>query len=712
MQLEALDKASIRKNDIPFHVMGTDDPRNCPISKNNGVAEIPEQLNSITHQINYSAIDDSDESDNSCDEVFEDNFDAQDWFYSDEIEVYSSDDDTNEIDTETVRVVINEESFLSSSFLSSKLQLILSYWAIDHNISHSAITDLLHSIKGDLPDLTELPYDARTLLKTPKFTGDIDIMENGQYCHFGMKTCLEKIVLNSKNHNESDEEIKLIVNIDGAPIGQSSEKSLWPILCSNYNSQQVYIIGVFAGESKPHDPNIFLKKFVDDSINFVNNGIEVNEKQYSVRIHALICDAPAKAFILNTKYHSGYDSCSKCTIEGTMFKCVCFPLENNYIHGEIPRLRYDHEFENDAYVGTYQRASSILNNIPKLGLVSGVPLDCLHLLYLGATRKLLLSWMFAKTQYKLPQIKIDIISSNLLILKNCILYEFAREPRKLKYIKLFKGTEFRQFLLYTGIIVLKNVVSNNVYFNFVTLHVAVTILNSPNLCKLSEWLKYASELLQKFVFDYQQLYGKRFVTHNTHNLLHLVEDCRKYGLLENFSAFSFENHLRQIKKMLRKGDRPLSQLVRRTAEIDFLKVNGDVPNFDGKVIFTKEHAIGPIIRGVTVIHQFSMAKFKNFKLNCGDDKNNCVQLRNGSIVLVKNFVTLNDDKKSFIGIELKTIGNVYEYPCTSNLLGTFEVKDENNQLKFWSIDDIVCKMCKFDFEKKNYSCTNVAHDSH
>uniref|UniRef100_A0ABD2WB50 DNA-directed RNA polymerase n=1 Tax=Trichogramma kaykai TaxID=54128 RepID=A0ABD2WB50_9HYME len=397
MQLEALDKASIRKNDIPFHVMGTDDPRNCPISKNNGVAEIPEQLNSITHQINYSAIDDSDESDNSCDEVFEDNFDAQDWFYSDEIEEYSSDDDTNEIDSETVRVVINEESFLSSSFLSSKLQLILSYWAIDHNISHSAITDLLHSIKGDLPDLTELPYNARTLLKTPKFTGDIDIMENGQYCHFGMKTCLEKIVLNSKNHNESDEEIKLMVNIDGAPI---------------------------------------------------------------------------------------------------------------------------------------------------------------------------------------------------------------------------------------------------------------------------------------------------------------VEDCRKYGLLENFSAFRFENHLRQIKKMLRKGDRPLSQLVRRTAEIDFLKVNGDVSNFDGKVIFTKEHAIGPIIRGVTVIHQFSMAKFKNFKLNCGDDKNNCVQLRNGSIVLVKNFVTLNDDKKSFIGIELKTIGNVYEYPCASNLLGTFEVKDENNQLKFWSIDDIVCKMCKFDFEKK------------
>ncbi|KAL7291168.1 hypothetical protein TKK_0015084 [Trichogramma kaykai] len=459
MQLEALDKASIRKNDIPFHVMGTDDPRNCPISKNNGVAEIPEQLNSITHQINYSAIDDSDESDNSCDEVFEDNFDAQDWFYSDEIEEYSSDDDTNEIDSETVRVVINEESFLSSSFLSSKLQLILSYWAIDHNISHSAITDLLHSIKGDLPDLTELPYNARTLLKTPKFTGDIDIMENGQYCHFGMKTCLEKIVLNSKNHNESDEEIKLMVNIDGAPIA-------------------------------------------------------------------------------------------------------------------------------------------------------------------------------------------------------------------------------------------------NVYFNFVTLHVAVTILNSPNLCKLSEWLKYASELLQKFVFDYQQLYGKRFVTHNIHNLLHLVEDCRKYGLLENFSAFRFENHLRQIKKMLRKGDRPLSQLVRRTAEIDFLKVNGDVSNFDGKVIFTKEHAIGPIIRGVTVIHQFSMAKFKNFKLNCGDDKNNCVQLRNGSIVLVKNFVTLNDDKKSFIGIELKTIGNVYEYPCASNLLGTFEVKDENNQLKFWSIDDIVCKMCKFDFEKK------------
>ncbi|KAL7292666.1 hypothetical protein TKK_0013792 [Trichogramma kaykai] len=128
--------------------METGERSNGLILQNNVIAEDPERLNSITYEIDQSPMDVSSEFDDSCDEVLEDNCSEQDWFYSDEIEEYSSDDDAIENETETARVVINEEPFISSLFLSSKSQSIL-----------SAITDLLHTIKGDLADLTELPFE-------------------------------------------------------------------------------------------------------------------------------------------------------------------------------------------------------------------------------------------------------------------------------------------------------------------------------------------------------------------------------------------------------------------------------------------------------------------------------------------------------------------------------------------------------------------------
>lgn len=78
----------------------------------------------------------------------------------------------------------------SQSVPSIPLGSQLSEWAVNHNITHIAINDLLKMLK---PYHSELPNDARTLLHTPRssFLKDIN---PGKYYHFGLELCLKKLL--------------------------------------------------------------------------------------------------------------------------------------------------------------------------------------------------------------------------------------------------------------------------------------------------------------------------------------------------------------------------------------------------------------------------------------------------------------------------------------------------------------------------------------
>ena len=63
------------------------------------------------------------------------------------------------------------------------------------------------------------------------------------------------------------------------------------------------------------------------------------------------------------------------------------------------------------------------------------------------------------------------LSDSLVAYNGKLPREFARQPRSLDYLSRWKATEFREFLLYTGIIVLKKVLSDEMYGHFLALSV-------------------------------------------------------------------------------------------------------------------------------------------------------------------------------------------------------------------------------------------------
>ena len=72
--------------------------------------------------------------------------------------------------------------------------------------------------------------------------------------------------------------------------------------------------------------------------------------------------------------------------------------------------------------------------------------------------------------------------------------EFARKPRSLHYVARWKATEHRLFLLYTGVVTLKQVLSQELYDLFFLLHVAARILSCEQLVKKQAYVDFAEKL--------------------------------------------------------------------------------------------------------------------------------------------------------------------------------------------------------------------------
>jgi hypothetical protein len=138
----------------------------------------------------------------------------------------------------------------------------------------------------------------------------------------------------------------------------------------------------------------------------------------------------------------------------------------------------------------------------------------------------------------------------MLSLRNWIPSEFSRKPRSLNVIDRWKATKFRQFLLYTGPLVLFQVVHSNLYKNFMLLSVAMHILLNDKLCEM--FSAYAHDLLVAFVSHFAQIYGNDMLVYNVHGLVHLSADAAKFGNLDHVSSFPFEDFLGKLKRMVRK----------------------------------------------------------------------------------------------------------------------------------------------------------------
>lgn len=295
-------------------------------------------------------------------------------------------------------------------------------------------------------------------------------------------------------------------------------------------------------------------------------------------------------------------------------------------------------------------------------------------------------WINRKPPNKFSFREISDISDSLLQLVPYIPHEFCRKPRALKEVNRWKATEFRLFLFYTGAVVLKNKVDSDKYKKIVCLHVAITFLSTS---MYQDNIEYANSLLKYFVETFIIVYGKQHVSHNVHNLLHICDDIANFGILDQFSAFPFEYYMQIFKKMIRKCEKLLEQIICRLNERHLLNETSNIEeNAESPQM---EHFSGPLLPGLNIMKQFRKIYLRKNCLLTISEPNNCCCLRDNSIVIIKNIVTVDSQLTLLVQKFLKLI-DFYISPSKSSELGIYlDSTNDMSSLQPRKISDILHK---------------------
>lgn len=581
----------------------------------------------------------------------------------------STDDDDMYMASEPDYHIDPDEDFVSGNAEEepyNNARTKLAEWAANRNLSHSALSELL-AILLELG--LDLPKDPRTLLSSLKEC-QVKEMGQGSYYHFGLANAiLSELKITNKSELTTDT-LTVRVNVDGLPLSRSSNMQLWPILGKivELPKARVFIIGVYAGPCKPESVNDYMHDFTEDLKVVTVAGVTFNGKHYNVPLpDAFICDTPARAFLKCIKGHGGYSSCERCTQYGIYLDGkVVFPDMDSSSRTDT---QFDQMSDED-----HHHSKSPLHGLG-IGMVSSFPLDYMHLVCLGIVRKLIALWFKGPLQCRISSSTLSAISDHLKLCRQSLPRSFSRKPRSLTEYNQWKATEFRQFLLYTGPVVLFQRLPRQQYKNFLVLSTAMRILLSP-LCR--EYYGYAQKLLRCFVTNFAKIYGTTFLVNNTHSLLHLADDAKRYGPLDSVSCFPFENYLGQLKKLVRKPQKPVQQIVRRVYERQlFAHMPEELSVKDVKL--TQPHESGPMLAEFPIQQyaQYKMYKHKDTIIS-NFPGTNCYELE-GRVVIVRNIV--HSSAVTHVVYELFETGTCFfNYPINSTSLGVCLLSKLSGQL--------------------------------
>lgn len=241
------------------------------------------------------------------------------------------------------------------------------------------------------------------------------------------------------------------------------------------------------------------------------------------------------------------------------------------------------------------------------------------------------------------------------------------------------------FCLYTGIVLFKDSMNEDLFEHFLNLSCAMRLLLHPNDDYVKSNANCSEILFQAFVDNFQYFYGYEQLSYNVHNIIHLTDGARMYGNLESFSCFKGENFMQSLKKKIKKPSQILEQIENRVYE------NWSLLNGSQKT-------------GVTTSKSYSEGTLEmktNFKDSC------C--LVDNVPFSIKKFVNVNGIKH-IIGNRFTDPNDFFTRPVPSvDVLGIFQVKQLSDIDEMYEESHIQYKFMALPYKEDGFVLIPILH---
>ena len=195
------------------------------------------------------------------------------------------------------------------------------------------------------------------------------------------------------------------------------------------------------------------------------------------------------------------------------------------------------------------KGRSMLFDLPLFNYVSDVVVEYLHCVCLGVTKRCVeLTFKVGEPRQRITKRKLSLPSLfNSQIYEVKVFHEFNRRIRELDFA-VYKGQEFRNLLLFFFPLVI-----NCIEPNAKERHMWLVLTYMVKACVIpaEEFSLHLIPVIEKcsklFYSWYQQLFGIKNCTYNTHMVGCHMMDIRYHGPLTFTSAFSFESFYGEIR---------------------------------------------------------------------------------------------------------------------------------------------------------------------
>ena len=298
-------------------------------------------------------------------------------------------------------------------------------------------------------------------------------------------------------------------------------------------------------------------------------------------------DAPAKCLFMCMAQYNGQCGCPYCTTSGLNVRTEKGGNVRTY-----PYIKNADRTENMSartHTGTFQKALQAREKkiagkrnpdvygirdistgfgLPGYDVIKGTSIDYMHAVLLGITKMFMSRWFDAKYKHS-PYYcgdKLSLCDSRRGNIKPP--NHISRIPRSLYDRAHYKASEYRTWLLYYSLPVMRGILQQLYFDHFMLLVCAVFILVKSSISKRD--LEEARQLLEHFCLRAETLYDVRIHTYNLHQLLHLTDCVVSNGPLWSCSCFFFEDLNGDVRNLFHGSQNPEAQIINTVSVLQHL----------------------------------------------------------------------------------------------------------------------------------------------